>query len=90
MDRIEQQGRLPKDALPIDRYARYYGQRSDGNIEAVYLDPAAIPSALPAGERRWLEDVDDLPAINDGQCHVVSVEFDPRTGEAKAFCNGEA
>ena len=52
------------------------------------LQPA---SAMPAGQRRWLNDRRDLPWINDGGCAQVEVIFDKETSAVKrAECNGEA
>jgi hypothetical protein len=47
--------------------------------------------AMPAGQRRWVDDPRKLPMINDGGCSVIEVVFDPATSRVtRAECNGEA
>jgi hypothetical protein len=44
-----------------------------------------------AGQRSWLGSKDKMPMISDGGCLVVSLLYEPRSGEVKSVeCNGEA
>ena len=53
-------------------------------------EPSKTPS-IAAGQRRWMSDVRDLPAIDDGGCSVITVIFDQRTRKVEeAACNGVA
>ncbi|GLR47236.1 hypothetical protein GCM10007925_09470 [Sphingomonas astaxanthinifaciens DSM 22298] len=46
---------------------------------------------VSAGERRWFDDVEALPTINDGGCMMVTVIFNPSTQRVElAECNGGA
>ncbi len=93
MDQIERRVKLPAEASNLNEYARYYA--SDGNrvvgtfIELV--DPENPYYDLPIGQRRWIENHRDLPAIFDGGCSVVNILFNPATQRVEqAFCNGLA
>lgn len=93
MDSIERQVKLPVEAATLDHYARYYA--ADGNeIVAIYIsqvDPSNPYYDLPRGQRRWLADHRNLPAINDGGCSVVSIRYNPATRKADTpLCNGKA
>jgi hypothetical protein len=93
MDQIEQQVRLPADALGLDKYARYYavdGKRVVGTY-ITNVDPQNRYYDLPIGKRRWLDDHRSLPGISDGGCSVVNVVYDPAIKKVEqAFCNGLA
>jgi hypothetical protein len=44
-----------------------------------------------AGNRRWYKSVADLPFINDGECEMVTVIYDPSQKKVEAtICNVEA
>ncbi len=89
MDVIEQQVQMPKEALAISKYSRFYTTAKTGEIIGTYV--ASSHNDLPIGERRWVEDIYHLPAINDGECFIVNVIFDPKAGKVtQAFCNGIA
>jgi len=88
MDKIERQARMPKDALALTRYSRFYTAAKSGEVIGTYV--ASAYNDLPVGQRRWVKDINHLPAINDGGCSIVNVIFDPTTNRTQAFCNGEA
>lgn len=89
MDVIEQQVRLPKDALALDRYSRFYTAAKSGEVIGTYV--AGAHNDLPVGQRRWVKDIYHLPAIDDGGCFIVNVIFDPKTNKVtQAACNGVA
>lgn len=89
MDAIERQVQMPKEALALPRYSRFYTAAESGEIIGTYV--AAAHNDLPVGQRRWIGDIDHLPVINDGECFIVNVIFDPKTNRVmQAFCNGVA
>lgn len=89
MDVIEQQVHLPKDAVALDRYSRFYTEANSGEVIGTYV--AGAQSGLPVGQRRWVKDIYHLPAIDDGGCFIVNVIFDPKTKKVtRASCNGIA
>lgn len=89
MDVIEQQVHLPKDAVALDHYSRFYAEAKSGQVIGTYV--AGAHNDLRAGQRRWVKDIYHLPAINDGECFIVNVIFDPKTKKVtQAFCNGIA
>jgi hypothetical protein len=93
MQQVEERVRLPKSAEGLERHARYYV--ADGKrIVATYItlvDPENRYYNLPAGQRRWLDDHRNLPAISDGGCSIVNVLYDPKAPSSpEAFCNGVA
>ena len=46
---------------------------------------------VTAGERRWVDGVEQLPMISDGGCSVVEIRFDGVTGQVEQVaCHGEA
>jgi hypothetical protein len=93
MDRIEQQVRLPADALRLHQYARYYaldGERIVGTY-ITHVDPENKYYDLPIGRRRWIADSRNLPGISDGGCSVVKIVYDvPSSKVQQASCNGVA
>ncbi len=89
MDTIERQVRMPKEALALTRYSRFYTAIKSGEVIGTYVGSAH--NDLPVGQRRWVSDVYHLPAINDGECFIVNVIFEPKTNRVtQAFCNGAA
>jgi hypothetical protein len=64
----------------------------DGASVEVPCDDTAPPwQEVAAGERRWLERVEQLPSILDGGCGVVEVLFDGATERVeRVACNGDA
>ena len=89
MDVIEQQVRMPKEASPLSGYSRFYTTVDTGEIIGTYV--ASAHSGLPVGQRRWVKDIYHLPAIDDGECFIVNVTFDPKVRKVtQAFCNGIA
>ncbi len=89
MDVIEQQVRMPKEALALSSYSRFYTAARTGEIIGIYV--ASAHNDLPVGQRRWVEDIYHLPAIDDGECFVVNVRFEPEAGKVtETFCNGIA
>lgn len=93
MQQVEERVQLPKGAEKLERYARYYA--TDGNrIVATYItlvDSENRYYDLPVGQRRWVDDHRNMPAISDGGCSIVNVLYDPKaTSSPEAFCNGVA
>lgn len=93
MQQVEERVQLPKGANRLEQYARYYA--TDGNrIVATYItlvDPENRYYNLPVGQRRWLDDHRNMPAISDGGCSIVNVLYDPKAPSSpEAFCNGVA
>jgi len=77
------------------------GSAVTGECEELMEDMTSRPVPCPqlrfptddikAGERRWLEDQQKLPLVNDGGCDVVNVLFNPTTRQIEqAICNGVA
>lgn len=93
MDRIEGQLKLPQQARPLEKYARYYSIDGE-NIVGRYI--AFVESdnkyySLPLGKRRWVEDPRNLPSIADGGCAVVNVIYSRKYARIdRVFCNGLA
>ncbi|MFZ4748736.1 MAG: hypothetical protein ACOYLK_17940, partial [Sphingomonas sp.] len=86
MDVIEQQVRLPKDAVALNRYSRFYTATKSGDVIGTYV--AGAHDDLAVGQRRWVK---RLPLIDDGGCFIVNVYFDPKRKKVtQAFCNGIA
>ena len=85
---------MPAGSRPLAEYARYYASDKSGRVIAIYttwIEPGHESLNLPAGRRRWVADVGNLPAISDGGCGVVEVLFDPASAEVKrAQCNARA
>ena len=89
MDTIEGQVRMPKEALALARYSRFYTEAKSGEVIGTYV--ASAHNDLPVWQRRWVSDIYHLPAIDDGGCFIVNVIFDPKTNKVtQAFCNGVA
>jgi hypothetical protein len=93
MQQVEERVQLPKGAERLERYARYYA--TDGNrIVATYItlvDPDNCYYNLPVGQRRWLDDHRNMPAISDRACSIVNVIYNPKAPSSpEAFCNGVA
>jgi len=60
-----------------------------GEIIGLYV--ASAHNDLPVGQRRWVEDIYHLPAIDDGECFVVTVRFEQAAGKVtQTFRNGIA
>lgn len=93
MQQIEERLQLPKGAERLEQYARYYAPDKD-RVVATFItvvDPTNRYYDLPVGQRRWLDDHRNLPAISDGGCSIVNVIYDPKTRSVpEAFCNGVA
>jgi hypothetical protein len=93
MQEVEERVRLPKGSERLDQYARYYANDRD-RVVATYImlvDRENRYYDLPVGQRRWLDDRRNLPAISDGGCSIVNVVYDPKAPSApEAFCNGVA
>lgn len=50
-----------------------------------------IQEEVAAGTRRWHKSVADLPYINDGECMMVTIIYDPLQKKVeRTLCNGEA
>ena len=81
---------IPSPALPADAGCSELQQ--DFSLKPISCDslPVAEWEKVKANERLWL-DQNDLPAINDGGCGIVTVVYRPssRTVES-ASCNGSA
>jgi hypothetical protein len=78
MDQIESKVRMPAGSGPVSRYARYYAFDTKGGVSALYtthVDPQWKSLDLPVGQRRWLSNEAHLPAISEGGCSVVEVQF---------------
>lgn len=93
MEQVETRVQLPKGSERLDQYARYYA--TNGNrVVATYItlvDPKNRYYNLPMGQRRWLDDYRNLPAVSDGGCSIVNVVYDPKAPSVpEAFCNGVA
>ena len=87
MDRIERDIRLPEGARPLAAYDRYYALRQDASgarlVAAVY-----VGSRTPG--RHWVTEA-ELPMIDDGGCHIVSLVYDLEAGRIQnVYCNGIA
>ncbi len=74
---------LPEGAKSLSSYRRYYYDRDDGLIGAVYV------SDLNPG-KEWVGQREEAPSVQDGGCSVVEVIFDPAKGTVRATCNGVA
>lgn len=63
----------------------------EGESREVRCDPSVMRGdGVRAGERRWVE-ADRLPAVDDGGCGIVTLEFDTQAGRIiNIECNGEA
>lgn len=90
MDDIEQSLVLPVGSLPLSRYARYYTHKENrviGFYTLTVIDDERYD--LPLGQRRWIEDAQNLPGQYDGGCSAVNVTYDTarRTIE-QVSCNG--
>src|SRR5689334_10246854 len=72
MDKIEAQVRLPKGARPLAEYSRYYAKGDRNEIVAIYLivpKPGPQPEgSVPPGNRRWFNDIREVPAMSGGGC----------------------
>jgi hypothetical protein len=63
----------------------------DGSIREVPCPSLPKGDRVLAGQRSWVGSTDQLPMIFDGGCSVLSLLYDPRSGELKEVeCNGEA
>lgn len=86
MDRIEAEVRMPRGALPLADYGRYYAWKSEDGVRKV----VAVYVWEENGRRHWVAE-DRLPAIQDGGCNVVNLRFDVAADEIERVgCNGYA
>ena len=59
--------------------------------ESLLIEAQNVETQPAAGKRRWFQDPQDLPFINDGGCQQVSVEYDTTTRRVlTVVCNEEA
>ena len=64
---------------------------ADGSSRIVPCPQTRPDWEIPADDRRWFEDHQKLPYINDGGCMEVDVVFDKMTSAVLSVtCNGEA
>jgi hypothetical protein len=86
MDRIEAELRMPRGALPLADYGRYYAWGSEDGRRRV----AAVYCREENPRRHWVAE-DRLPAILDGGCNVVRLRFDVAADKIEwVGCNGVA
>ena len=93
MDETEARIQMPGGSAALESYARYYALDDGERVVGVYItivEPENPQYNVPIGERRWVNRRTELPVILDGGCTVVTVRFDPKTGNAGASCNGVA
>jgi hypothetical protein len=83
---IESSVVLPPGAEPVAAYARYYANISQGGhriIRGIYVFGDEARIVITTAEK--------LPAILDGGCVVVTIEYDVSTATfLQVSCNGEA
>ena len=75
---------LPKGAMPLGQYARYYagvGEEGVKLIRAVYIRNEHF---MPLGIHKVGEM--DLPVIFDGGCRVISLQYNPQTKLSSSRC----
>lgn len=78
----------PEDRLDGDFCA---GTKAGGRTNGQVLLACNPPWGLGRGQRRWVDDDVHLPAVSDGGCYFISIEYDLRNGSPPAArCNGEA
>lgn len=85
MDEIESRVVLPKRALPLADYQRFYALGEPGKVRGVYR-----ASSTNAGERHWYDDAKQLPEIMDGGCGVLELDYDLTTKRVDVWCHGSA
>jgi len=66
MAQIEQQVQLPKGALPLENYARFYADAGRGEVAAVYMLPSAIQkmAAEQCEQLTGIETSKDVPCAS--------------------------
>lgn len=100
MTRIESRVKLPAEALPLNKYARYYG-RDGSTVVAEYLESPGFPSKplppgqhnwvhVPEGQRRWVGNSQAFPSVTDGGCSVIYVSYYPKSERLTVQCGGYA
>jgi len=92
---IENRVELPKNASPLNAYARYYAKDGHGRIVGVYTNLPGLPKNefydVQIGHRKWVDDYRALPMIFEGGCGVVSFKFNPQTQKFETpACNLDA
>jgi hypothetical protein len=101
---LEEYGRYYADAGDGTVHGVYLLPTEDLNAGDICAELAADASSrvvpcpqirpdweLPAGERRWFKDRQELPHMNDGGCSEVDVVFDKAKSVVLSLtCNGEA
>jgi hypothetical protein len=89
---IEKQVLARNANLDLRRYARLYTHNATGNVEGTYLSPSigGLSSKWEGGKSYWV-DADEVPAVDDGGCAVISLLYNVRS-EMLIFvsCNGDA
>ncbi len=87
-ERVEAFYFTPDDRLDGDFCA---GTKEGGRTNGQVLLACKPPWGLGAGQRRWLDDDVHLPAVSDGGCYYISINYDLSDGgRPEAYCNGEA
>ena len=92
VDGLALTGKLPAEFGPLSAYSRFYwGEKRDGRkfIKGVLVDPhwsqkmrGWAPGSVRVGPRK------QAPAVGDGGCTVVNVEFDVKADKLLAEdCN---
>jgi hypothetical protein len=86
---IERQVQAAHPDIPLRRYARFYAWRENGAVEGVYshADEGEEPMVGRVNEVVWTSP-EDLPAIHDGGCAVISISFDAKSNRLRRVeCN---
>lgn len=87
---IERQVRSRHPDVPLERFARFYSFASDTVVRGVYVfaNEGYEPIVGQVGEVKWTT-LAGLPAISDGGCTVLNVEYDTAIGQLRTVeCNG--
>ncbi|MGH7024406.1 MAG: hypothetical protein ACREEB_12575 [Caulobacteraceae bacterium] len=94
IDFIERKVNLPSDAPgPLSSYERYYAWTIDNGKKYIYAEYIYIkllgPKAPDVGSRHiHAVAEDDIPAVSNGGCGVITFYFDPRGDRTPSlYCN---
>jgi hypothetical protein len=90
---VESQIRKPHGARSLRHYVRYYYARQTPTgrvISAIYIEKFwFVESGAPAKQIVIVDGQNDIPDVEDGECSVLYVEYDPRGHEAPTVgCSG--
>jgi hypothetical protein len=81
MNKIEKQVQLPKGARPLSEYARYYADKGDGVVAAVFLIPLSDEMRPGEGCEELLENF----ASREVPCEPMQFEWAMPAGERRWF-----